>query len=91
MKSVPIITESFRKLVIDVVGPLPESRSGCRYILTILCVGTMFPETIPLKELNSPRIVDALFSTFVRVGFPVEIRSDNGSVFTSCLTLNAAE
>lgn len=86
MKLVPIITEPFRKLVIDVVGPLPESRSGCRYILTILCVGTKFPEAIPLKELNSPCIVDALLSTFARVGFPAEIQSDNGSVFTSCLT-----
>uniref|UniRef100_A0A6G5AEK4 Putative retrovirus-related pol polyprotein from transposon n=1 Tax=Rhipicephalus microplus TaxID=6941 RepID=A0A6G5AEK4_RHIMP len=34
MRLVPVITEPFRRLVIDIVGPLPESRSGCRYILT---------------------------------------------------------
>uniref|UniRef100_A0A6G5ABV5 RNA-directed DNA polymerase n=1 Tax=Rhipicephalus microplus TaxID=6941 RepID=A0A6G5ABV5_RHIMP len=86
MKLVPIITEPFRRLVIDIVGPLPESRQGCRYILTALCVATKFPEAIPLKELNSPHVVDALLSIFARVGFPSEIQCDNGSVFTSCLT-----
>lgn len=86
MRLVPVITEPFRRLVIDIVGPLPESRSGCRYILTVLCVGTKFPEAVPLKELTSPCIVDALLSIFARVGFPAEIQSDNGSVFTSCLT-----
>ncbi|XP_075741654.1 uncharacterized protein LOC142791735 [Rhipicephalus microplus] len=86
MRLVPVITEPFRRLVIDIVGPLPEFRSGCRYILTVLCVGTKFPEAVPLKELTSPCIVDALLSIFARVGFPAEIQSDNGSVFTSCLT-----
>lgn len=86
MRLVPLITEPFRRLVIDIVGPLPESRQGCRYILTALCVATKFPEAVPLKELNSPHVVDALLSIFARVGFPAEIQCDNGSVFTSCLT-----
>lgn len=86
MVLVPVISEPFRRLVIDIVGPLPESRSGCRYVLTALCVGTKFPEAIPLKELNSVSVVNALLSIFSRVGFPSEIQSDNGSVFTSNLT-----
>ncbi|XP_077553575.1 uncharacterized protein LOC144168472 [Haemaphysalis longicornis] len=86
MKLVPVITEPFRRLVIDIVGPLPESENGCRYILTALCVATKFPEAVPLRELNSPQVVDALLSIFARVGFPAEIQCDNGSVFTSCLT-----
>lgn len=44
MVLVPVISEPFRRLVIDIVVPLPESRPGCRYILTALCVGTKFPE-----------------------------------------------
>lgn len=86
LKLVPIITEPFRRLVIDTVGPLPVTRSGYRHILTILCPATKFPEAIPLKELSSAEVVNALLSVFARVGFPAEIQSDQGSVFTSALT-----
>lgn len=86
MRLVPLITEPFRRLVIDTVGPLPVSKSGYRYVLTLLCPATKFPEACPLKELNSAEIVDALLSVFARIGFPAEIQSDQGSVFTSALT-----
>lgn len=86
MKLVPIITEPFRRLVIDTVGPLPVTKSGYRHILTVLCPATKFPEAVPLKELSSEEIVKALLSIFARVGFPAEIQSDQGSVFTSALT-----
>lgn len=91
MKLVPIVTEPFRRLVIDIVGPLPPSKSGYRYVLTALCVATKFPEAIALKELSSVCVVDALLSIFSRVGFPSEIQCDNGSVFTSCLTTTFLE
>lgn len=86
MKLVPIITEPFRRLVIDTVGPLPVTQSGYRHILTVLCPATKFPEAVPLKELSSEEVVKALLSIFARVGFPAEIQSDQGSVFTSALT-----
>ncbi|EEC15882.1 polyprotein of retroviral origin, putative, partial [Ixodes scapularis] len=60
--------------------------SGYRYILTMICPATKFPEAVPLKELNSVGIVDGLLSVFSRVGFPAELQSDQGSVFTSALT-----
>lgn len=86
LKLVPPITEPFRRLVIDTVGPLPVTQSGYRHILTVLCPATKFPEAIPLKELSSVEVVNALLSVFARVGFPSEIQSDQGSVFTSALT-----
>lgn len=86
MTLVPVITEPFRRLVIDTVGPLPQTQSGYRYILTALCPATKFPEAVPLKELSSANVVDALLSIFSRVGFPAEIQSDQRSVFTSLLT-----
>ncbi|KAM7298704.1 uncharacterized protein ISCGN_019278 [Ixodes scapularis] len=91
MRLVPIITEPFRRLVIDIVGPLPVTQSGYRYILTAVCPATKFPEAIPLKEVNSTNVVDALLSIFSRVGFPLEIQCDNGSVFTSALTTTFLE
>lgn len=86
LRLVPLITEPFRRLVIDVVGPLPKSKSGYKYLLTMLCPATKFPEAVPLRELNSSEIVDALLATFSRIGFPNEIQADQGTVFTSALT-----
>ncbi|XP_077559123.1 uncharacterized protein LOC144174347 [Haemaphysalis longicornis] len=91
MKLVPVITEPFRRLVIDTVGPLPATTSGYRHILTVLCPATKFPEAVPLKELSSVEIVNALLSVFARVGFPAEIQSDQGTVFTSALTTTFLE
>lgn len=88
---VPIISEPFQRLVIDVVGPLPVSKSGSKYVLTMICPATKFPEAVPLKEQTSPEIVDALLSVFARIGFPREIQCDNGSVFTSALTTTFLE
>lgn len=91
MKLVPIITEPFRRLVVDTVGPLPATSSGYRHVLTAICPATKFPEAVPLKELSSVEIVNALLSIFARVGFPAEIQSDQGSVFTSALTTTFLE
>ncbi|XP_064467644.1 uncharacterized protein LOC135378518 [Ornithodoros turicata] len=88
---VPIISEPFQRLVIDVVGPLPVSKSGYKYILTMICPATKFPEAVPLKEQCSFEIVDGLLSVFARIGFPKEIQCDNGSVFTSALTTTFLE
>lgn len=47
---------------------------------------TKFPEAMPMCCLTSAEIVDALLLILSRVGFPSEIQSDLGSVFTSELT-----
>lgn len=62
-----------------------------QYLLTMLCSATKFPEAIPLTELSSSEIVDALLSTFARIGFPAEIQADQGTVFTSALTTTFLE
>lgn len=83
---VPIIGEPFRRLVVDIVGPLPPTAAGNKYLLTLLCPATKFPEAVVLPELSSTAVVNALLSVFSRVGFPSEIQCDQGSVFTSALT-----
>jgi len=91
MKLVATIKEPFHRLIIDIVGPLPKTAAGNRYILTMLCAATRFPEAVPLDVASSSRIVDALLETFSRIGFPKEIQCDNGSVFTSVLTTTFLE
>lgn len=50
MVLVAIITKLLQRLVIDVVGPLPVTETGYRYIPTILCPATKFPEVPALRE-----------------------------------------
>ena len=69
----------------DIVGPLPRSRSGCRYILVICDYATRYPEAIPLRSIDAEHIADELIKVFARVGIPEEILTDQGTNFTSKL------
>ena len=48
LKPIPAIEEPFSRVLIDCVGPLPKTRSGNQYLLTIMCVTTRFPEAVPV-------------------------------------------
>ena len=44
---------------------------------------TRFPEAIPLKDIHTSKVADALLEIFSRVGLPNKIHSDRRSQFTS--------
>ena len=46
----PPVTTSFERIAINIVGPLPCSRSGNRYVLVMCDYGTPYPEALPLKS-----------------------------------------
>ena len=79
LKPVPIVTEPFRKIAIDLIGELPRTKTGYRYILTVVDYATRYPDAFPLKTTHSKVIADALILYFSRVGIPEEIVSDQGS------------
>jgi len=83
LKPVPLLNEPFEKLVIDCVGPLPKTKSGHVYLLTMMCSATRFPEAIPLRSLKSPNIVKALVKCCTTFVLPKVIQSDKGTNFTS--------
>ena len=49
MVPLPIISEPFSRIAMDIVGPLPRSHSGMKYILVIYDYATRYPEEIPLN------------------------------------------
>ena len=84
LQKVPIVTEPFRKISIDLVGPLiPVTDNGNRYILTIIDNATRWPEAIPLRNITTTAVAEALFTVFSRLGIPQQILSDRGTQFTS--------
>ena len=80
---VPTVTTPFKRVAIDLVGPLVRTRSGCSHILVLTDYATRWVEAIPMKATTSPHVAEALLSIFCRLGFPDEIVSDNGPQFVS--------
>ena len=69
----------------DIVGPLPKSRVGHKYILVICDYATRYPEAVPLRSINAQHVAEELMQVFARVGIPQEILTDQGTNFTSQL------
>ena len=82
---IPAFEEPFSRVIIDCVGPLPKTKSGNEFLLTIMCASTRFPEAIPLRNIKAKTIVRALIKFFTLVGLPKSIQSDQGSNFMSGL------
>ena len=78
--------EPFSKVAYDIVGPLPKSRSGFRYILTMMDLFSKFPAAVPLKKVDNTTVLDAMLEVFASYGLPKVLLTDQGSVFTSRLT-----
>ena len=84
LQSMPLVSEPFAQVAIDIIGPLPVCQeSGNRFILTVLHLCTHYPEAIPLKQHTAADVAQALGTVFSHFGFPQEILSDQGSDFMS--------
>ena len=83
LQPIPAFDEPFSRILIDCVGPLPRTKSGNEYLLTIMCTSSRFPEAIPLRNIKTKSIVKALIKFFTFVGLPKSVQSDQGSNFMS--------
>ena len=83
LQPIPAFDEPFSRILIDCVGPLPRTKSGNEYLLTIMCTSTRFPEAVPLRNIKIKSIVKALIKFFKFVGSPKSVQSDQGSNFMS--------
>ena len=83
----PIVATPFQKIAMDIVGPLPRSRSGNRYVLVICDYATRYPEAILVRSIDAENIAEELIKLFARVGIPQSILTDQGSNFTSKLLM----
>ena len=83
LQPIPSFDESFSRIIIDCVGPLPKTKLGHEYLLTIMCASTCFPEAIPLRNIKTKNIVKALVKFFTYVGLPKSVQADQGSYFMS--------
>ena len=83
LQKMPVISTPFERVAIDLVGPLEKTTEGHRYILTIIDYASGFPEAVPLKNISSIDVAEALILVFSRVGIPKQVVSDRGTQFKS--------
>ena len=81
----PIISQPFERIAMDIVGPLPRSRQGNRFVLVVCDYATRYPEAVAMKHIDAENVASELIKIFSRMGVPREILTDQGTNFTSQL------
>jgi hypothetical protein len=87
-----IPTSAFQCLGIDVLGPLPVTNKGNKYILCVTDYFTRYPISIPMLNQRTGTIAKLLVEeVFLVYGFPASLLSDRGTNFLSSLLSDILE
>ncbi|GFU01812.1 hypothetical protein TNCV_1523181 [Trichonephila clavipes] len=82
----PVPAQRFETLAIDLFGPLPESKDGKRWILTIEDCTTKWVELFALPNATAKECAITLIKeVLLRYGIPRRLISDNGTQFVSAV------
>ena len=72
------------RVAVDVLGPLPRTSRGNRYVLVAIDYFTKWMEAYPLPDQEATTVAEALVQgMFSRFGTPSELHSDQGRNFES--------
>lgn len=81
--SIPEVCEPFERVLVDCVGPLPRTKAGNTFLVTVMCASTRFPEVFPVHKITTPIVVKVLTMFFSLFGLPKVVQTDQGSNFMS--------
>jgi len=69
----PLVETPFSVICVDIVGPISRPSEGFQYILTTIDMCTRFSEAVPLKDISTSTVAEALLNMFSKVGLPHRI------------------
>ena len=85
---IPIV-KVWHRVGIDLVGPLPETKNGSKYIITLSDYFSKWPEADAIPSKEATCVASFLLEIFCRHGWPKIVLSDQGREFVnqinSCL------
>ena len=82
----------FEKLLWDIMGPLPMSSQGNKYILVITDLFTKWVEAFPLKDTTATTLATIMLNEVVcRYGVPTSLHSDQGANLCSSVVYSLCE
>lgn len=74
----------FKRVATDLIDPIsPRGKAGHQYILTLVNYAMRYLETVPLKDIDTETVAEALVDIFSLPEIPEEILSDLGTRFVS--------
>lgn len=65
---IPGLCEPFERVLVDCVSPLPRTRAGNKFLVTVVCASTRFPKVFPVRKITTPVVVKALTKFFSLFG-----------------------
>ena len=84
--------QAFEVLGIDIVGSLPLTTSGNKYILTLQCNLTKYSYALPSIDTTAEMVATSFVFEFIcRFGCPHIIKTDQGSNFQSAMMAKVAK
>lgn len=79
-----VVGEPLERVALDILGPVPKTHDGNKYILVITDYFTRFAEAYSLPDIEAKTVANKLVTEFIcRYGVPLQIHSDQGAQFTS--------
>ena len=74
------------RIAVDILGELPETESGNKYVLVVADYYTKWTESYPLPNMEASTVAEIIVKEFIsRYGIPSKIQSDQGKQFVSRL------
>ena len=81
-----LVGAPFERIALDILGPLPRTKRGNRYILVVMDYFTKWAEAYPLRNQEAATVAQVLVEQFIcRYGVPLSLHTDQGSNFESDL------
>ena len=56
----PVIAEPFDQIAMDIVGSLPRSQVGHRYVLIVCDYATQYPEAVAMRSIDAEHVAEEL-------------------------------
>jgi len=79
-----LVGEPMQRIAIDILGPLPLTKSGNRFILVITDMFTEWTEAIVIPNQDSQTVTKVFVENVVcKFGTPLQLHSDQGRNFES--------
>jgi transposase InsO family protein len=89
--SATIRAEPFSHISIDVMGPLPRTLTGKRYIILAVDFFTKYTEAVATEEADAQTVTKFLYTDIIcRHGVPQKLTSDRGTEFLNELVAEMA-
>ncbi|KAJ8952348.1 hypothetical protein NQ318_017242, partial [Aromia moschata] len=74
----------FERVAVDILGPLPVTDRGNKYLMVVMDYFSKWPEAVPLPNQEAETVAEAFIENVIaRHGVPLELHSDQGRNFES--------